>query len=148
MQASHIYPVLEIRDKMKTKILCINETNKEVIFNEAASIIIQGLVVFPTETVYGIGANALNKETSNKIYYVKGRPSDNPLIVHISDYTELKKYVLEVNEKAKKLIRAFWPGPLTIIFNKNDLIPSEITGGLNTVAVRCPKDEIARNIIK
>ncbi len=134
---------------MKTKILKINETNKESVYLEAASIIKNGgLVVFPTETVYGIGANALNKEASKKIYHVKGRPSDNPLIVHISDYTELNKYVLEITEKAKKLIIAFWPGPLTIILNKNDLIPSEITGGLNTVAVRCPKDEIARNIIK
>jgi len=107
-----------------------------------------GLVAFPTETVYGIGANALDEEALLKIYKAKGRPSDNPLIMHISNVDCLPKYVNEISDKALSLIEAFWPGPLTLVFNKSDLVPSIVTGGLNTVAIRMPKHPIAKNIIE
>ena len=97
-----------------------------------------GLVAIPTETVYGLAANALDGDAVKKIYRAKGRPSDNPLIVHISDPAQLPPLVQEVPESAKKLAAAFWPGPLTIILPKSDRIPRETSGGLDTVAVRCP----------
>lgn len=107
-----------------------------------------GLVAFPTETVYGLGANALDPVAVKKIYMAKGRPSDNPLIVHISDISELYNFVAEVSEKAKALIKEFWPGPLTLIFKKTDKIPFETSGGLNTVAVRFPENKTALLLIK
>lgn len=107
-----------------------------------------GLVAFPTETVYGLGANALDEEAAKKTYAAKGRPSDNPLIVHIADEEALDGIVQEVSEKAKKLIAKFWPGPLTLIFQKNEKVPLGTTGGLQTVAVRMPVDEIARLLIR
>lgn len=106
-----------------------------------------GLVAFPTETVYGIGANALNEVALLKIYEAKGRPSDNPLIIHISHVDWLPKYVNGISDKALSLIEAFWPGPLTLVFNKSDLVPSIVTGGLNTVAIRMPKHPVAKAII-
>lgn len=106
-----------------------------------------GLVAFPTETVYGLGGDALNPEASAKIYSAKGRPSDNPLIVHIADMDALYGIVKEVPEQAKRLAEAFWPGPLTMIFEKNDKVPLETTGGLDSVAVRMPSSEIARELI-
>lgn len=115
---------------------------------EAARILKNGgLVAFPTETVYGLGANALNEEAAKKIYAAKGRPSDNPLIAHISDMAELKPLVGEVPEAGKKLMEAFWPGPLTLIFPKSDIVPYGTTGGLNTVAVRMPSDPVAAALI-
>ena len=114
----------------------------------AAAILKQGgLVAFPTETVYGLGGDALNPEASAKIYSAKGRPSDNPLIVHIADMQALYGIVREVPEAAKRLADAFWPGPLTMIFEKNDKVPLETTGGLDSVAVRMPSSEIARELI-
>ncbi len=107
-----------------------------------------GLVAFPTETVYGLGANALNREAARKIYAAKGRPSDNPLIVHIGHVEELKSLVREVPEAGKKLMETYWPGPLTLIFPKNDEVPDETTGGLDTVAVRMPEDPIAIRLIE
>ncbi|HOI46346.1 MAG TPA: L-threonylcarbamoyladenylate synthase [Bacilli bacterium] len=107
-----------------------------------------GIVVFPTETVYGIGANALDKNAAKKVYEVKGRPSDNPLIVHIEKPEDLSRYVEVIPDDANGLIKAFWPGPLTIIFQKRDIIPTTITGGLNTVAIRCPSNPIANAVIK
>lgn len=107
-----------------------------------------GVVVFPTETVYGIGANAIDKNAAKKVYEVKGRPSDNPLIVHIEKPEDLSKYVEVIHVDANVLIKAFWPGPLTIIFQKKDIIPTTITGGLNTVAIRCPSNPIANAVIK
>lgn len=107
-----------------------------------------GLVAFPTETVYGLGGDALNKESSKKIYAAKGRPSDNPLIVHIADMEHLEKIVSEVPETAKKLAKAFWPGPLTMIMNKSDIVPYQTTGGLDTVAVRMPGHPIALIFIR
>jgi L-threonylcarbamoyladenylate synthase len=140
---------IEIGDQMKTKLFKINQDNSETIISEGAKIIVSGgLVVFPTETVYGIGANALNKDASKKIYQVKGRPSDNPLIVHIADKDDLPKYVMNIDQIAKKLIDAFWPGSLTLIFNKKEIIPYEITGGLETVAIRMPDNDIARGLIR
>ncbi len=116
---------------------------------QAGKVIIDGgLVAFPTETVYGLGANALDELASAKIYSAKGRPSDNPLIVHIAEMEALEKIVVEVPEKAKKLAGAFWPGPLTMIFRKNERVPLGTTGGLDTVAVRMPDHKIALELIK
>lgn len=106
-----------------------------------------GLVAFPTETVYGLGADALNPEASKKIYAAKGRPSDNPLIVHISNMKALEKITSEIPEKAKKMAKEFWPGPLTMIFPKSEQVPLETTGGLETVAVRMPNHPIALAVI-
>lgn len=107
-----------------------------------------GLVAFPTETVYGLGADALQAEASRKIYAAKGRPSDNPLIVHICCMEDLKNIVTEVPETAKSLAEAFWPGPLTMILNKNEKVPYETTGGMDTVAVRMPSSKIALALIR
>ena len=107
-----------------------------------------GTVIFPTETVYGLGANALDPNAAAKIFKAKGRPSDNPLIVHISKMEDLKNIAAEVPESAKKLMDKFWPGPLTLIFKKKDRIPSAVTGGLDTVAVRMPQNRIARALIE
>lgn len=107
-----------------------------------------GLVAFPTETVYGLGANALNEEAAKKIYEAKGRPSDNPLIAHIADFDDLLPLVAEVPETGRKLMEAFWPGPLTLIFPKSALVPYGTTGGLDTVAVRMPADPAASALIR
>ncbi len=116
---------------------------------EAARILREGgLVAFPTETVYGLGANALNEEAAKKIYAAKGRPSDNPLIAHISSMEELEALVREIPEAAKKLAEKYWPGPLTMIFPKKPLVPYGTTGGLDTVAVRMPSDPVASRLIR
>ena len=107
-----------------------------------------GLVAFPTETVYGLGADALNTEAAEKIYAAKGRPSDNPLIIHIADMGHLDKIVKYVPDEAQKLADAFWPGPLTMILNKSACVPYGTTGGLDTVAVRMPSDKIAQELIR
>lgn len=107
-----------------------------------------GLVAFPTETVYGLGGDALNPSASAKIYAAKGRPSDNPLIVHIADISALEKITKEIPEAAYKLAEKYWPGPLTMIFNKSDAVPYETTGGLDTVAVRMPSNKTALAFIK
>ncbi len=107
-----------------------------------------GLVAFPTETVYGLGANALDADAAAKIYKAKGRPSDNPLIVHISRENDLEELVEEVSEKARVLMNEFWPGPLTLIFQKKDKVPMGTTGGLSTVAVRMPNHPIALALIE
>lgn len=107
-----------------------------------------GLVAFPTETVYGLGGDALNGESARRIYAAKGRPSDNPLIVHICRLEDLEKIACRVPEAAMKIAEAFWPGPLTMILHKTELVPSETTGGLDTVAVRFPADRTARRLIE
>lgn len=107
-----------------------------------------GLVAFPTETVYGLGADALQEDASARIYKAKGRPSDNPLIVHIAAYEALEEIAAEIPAEAKKLADAFWPGPLTMIFKKTDKVPYATTGGLDTVAVRMPKDPVALALIR
>lgn len=106
------------------------------------------LIVFPTETVYGIGGDAFEGEVCSKIFEAKGRPSDNPLIVHVSDIEMLEKCVKSINEVERKLIDAFMPGPFTLILPKNEIIPNIVTAGLDTVAVRMPDNIIANIIIK
>lgn len=118
-------------------------------YDRAAQILKSGgLVAIPTETVYGLAANALDGETVKKIFAAKGRPGDNPLIVHVSSMEEIYPLVEEVPKKAKKLAEKFWPGPLTMIFKKSSLIPDEVSAGLETVAVRMPSHKDAREIIK
>ena len=107
-----------------------------------------GLVAFPTETVYGLGGDATDKEASKKIYAAKGRPSDNPLIVHIAKFSQLEDISKDLPDNAKKLADAFWPGPLTMVVNKNEVIPYETTGGLDTVAVRMPNNPVALALIE
>ena len=135
---------------MKTKIKKTSVDNIDMdTINQAGEIIRQGgLVAFPTETVYGLGADALNEEAAAKIYAAKGRPSDNPLIAHIADLEMLKPLVEEIPPVAEKLMDAFWPGPMTLIFNKSNLVPKGTTGGLDTVAVRYPNHPIAQALIK
>ncbi len=124
-----------------------NKIDEDVI-EEAGYILHEGgLVAFPTETVYGLGANALDEYAAGRTYAAKGRPSDNPLIVHISHFGALERIVKEIPEKAVKLAERFWPGPLTMIFEKNELVPYGTTGGLDTVAVRMPSDIIAQKLI-
>ena len=105
------------------------------------------LVIFPTETVYGIGANALDKDAVSKIFIAKGRPADNPLIVHIADKRDIEKYVREITPVEQKLIDAFMPGPFTLILPKKDNIPEIVSGGLDTIGIRMPSNVIARGII-
>ena len=105
-------------------------------------------VVFPTETVYGLGANALDENAVKKIFKAKGRPSDNPLIVHISNFEMLDTVAHNVSDTAKKLMEKFWPGPLTLIFKKKDCIPTVVTAGLPTVAVRFPGHNTAVEVIE
>ncbi|MCR5116558.1 MAG: threonylcarbamoyl-AMP synthase [Lachnospiraceae bacterium] len=135
---------------MNTKIIRVEENDiDEALIREAGDVIkAGGLVAFPTETVYGLGGDALNPESSKKIYAAKGRPSDNPLIVHIADLGALSKIVKYIPKEAYVLAEVFWPGPLTMIFEKSDAVPFETTGGLSTVAVRMPSDKIANAFIK
>lgn len=107
-----------------------------------------GLVAFPTETVYGLGGNALDPSASERIYKAKGRPSDNPLIVHISSTEEIYPLVSELPKTAVSLMEAFWPGPMTLVLKKSDVVPATTTGGLNTVAIRMPSHPVARALIK
>ena len=121
----------------------------EMIMKEAGALLKQGaLVAFPTETVYGLGANALDSEAAAKIYAAKGRPSDNPLIVHIADMDALPLITAEIPEAAKKLAAKFWPGPLTMVMRKSEVVPHGTTGGLDTVAVRMPAHPIALEMIR
>ena len=135
---------------MNTEIIKIDAANiDEKAIEKAAEIIKNGgLVAFPTETVYGLGANALDADASAKIYEAKGRPSDNPLIAHIASLDTLDEIVEDVSDVAKKLIEKFWPGPMTLIFKKKDLVPDSTTGGLDTLAVRFPSNEIAKALIE
>ncbi len=107
-----------------------------------------GIVAFPTETVYGLGANALDEKAVKKIFIAKGRPSDNPLIVHIADMQEVAPLVAHIPEKAKLLMQHFWPGPISIIMKKSDKIPNCVSAGLETVAIRMPSNPVAREIIR
>ena len=134
---------------MNTKIYQIDPRNTDPsALKEAADILRGGgLVAFPTETVYGLGGDATDAAAAERIYAAKGRPSDNPLIIHIADPEDAARYAL-VNEAYEKLARAFMPGPLTVILPKRDAIPDTVTGGLDTVAVRCPSHPIARELIR
>ena len=135
---------------MQTKVVKIDPFQiDENEMKEAAELIRKGeLVAFPTETVYGLGADALHPEASKKIYAAKGRPSDNPLIVHICKFEELVSIAKEVPAQAEKLADAFWPGPLTMIVWKNEKVPYETTGGMETVAIRMPKHPVALKLIE
>ena len=125
------------------------DINNDDIFSQAGEILRKGgLVAFPTETVYGLGGNALDPAASAKIYAAKGRPSDNPLIVHIADMSQLQEAAREVPPQARLLAEAFWPGPLTMILWINAQVPTETTGGLDTVAVRMPSHPIAQELIR
>ena len=125
-----------------------NPKEDEKIYEKAGEILrAGGLVAFPTETVYGLGGNALDEKAAGKIYAAKGRPSDNPLIAHVSCAAEVTPLVKYIPEAGKKLMDAFWPGPLTIIFPKSDIVPYGTTGGLDTVAVRMPVDPVANRLI-
>ena len=137
---------------METELLNIEKVlpeEKAAALKKAGEIIREGgLVAFPTETVYGLGADALNAEASAKIYAAKGRPSDNPLIVHIHDVDQVYEIASEVPEAAKKVMEKFWPGPLTVILNKKSCVPDGTTGGLKTVAIRMPSHPLARDFIR
>ena len=135
---------------MITKIMDVSEEPINIEYIREASEILKngGLVAFPTETVYGLGGDATDKEASRKIYAAKGRPSDNPLIVHIADFSQLEQITENLPETARLLADAFWPGPLTMVCNKNQVIPYETTGGLDTVAVRMPNNPVALALIR
>lgn len=123
--------------------------DREDAYKEAANILKNGgLVAFPTETVYGLGGNALDELAAKKIYEAKGRPSDNPLIVHIGDFQDLEVLAAYVPEQARKLAQAFWPGPLTMVLQKSEKVPFGTTGGLSTVAVRMPDHPVALKLIR
>ena len=135
---------------MDTVIVEVNPNNVDYDMIKRAGEIIRngGLVAFPTETVYGLGGEARNRESSRKIYAAKGRPSDNPLIVHISKWESLEMICDDIPPEAQLLADAFWPGPLTMIVKKNQVIPKETTGGLDTVAVRMPDHKVALDFIE
>ncbi|MEF9918207.1 MAG: L-threonylcarbamoyladenylate synthase [Eubacterium sp.] len=135
---------------MKTQIYEMDSPLKSVFnLSKAGELLMAGeTVVFPTETVYGLGANAFDEAAVQKIFDAKGRPADNPLIVHIADERDVKKLVKVIPVKAKKLMDAFWPGPLTLIMKKKDSISDLVTAGLDSVAVRFPSNAIAQGLIK
>ncbi len=133
---------------METKIFKITSPDDEKIGEVGQILRNGGLVAIPTETVYGLAGNALDGNSAKKIFSAKGRPSDNPLIVHISSLEQWDSLVRYIPESAKALADAFWPGPLTVILPKSDKVPTEVSGGLDTVAVRMPENEIARAIIE
>lgn len=134
---------------MKTEFVKINDLAlcSDGIQRAASIIKSGGLVVIPTETVYGLGGDGTNAHSAEKIYAAKGRPSDNPLIIHICEPSDADKYAY-TNDTYYKLAKSFMPGPLTVVLKKKDIIPSTVTGGLETVAVRCPSHPVAREIIR
>lgn len=138
---------------METKIVTVlpegeHLTSKQELALQRAGKVLRegGLVAFPTETVYGLGGDALNRDSSKKIYAAKGRPSDNPLIVHVCCVEDIEK-IAYMNEEAYKIAKTFWPGPLTMILPKKEVVPYETTGGLDTVAVRFPSHPVAQRLI-
>ena len=135
---------------MKTKVIRMDpeHIDREAVREAGEILKAGGLVAFPTETVYGLGGNALDEKAAERIYEAKGRPSDNPLIIHIAELSALDRIVTEVPEKARKLAERYWPGPLTMIFKKSSCVPYGTTGGLETVAVRMPNHPIALELIR
>lgn len=135
---------------MDTKVVIMDDAHMDTqALAEAGRLIKQGeLVAFPTETVYGLGGDALRADSARKIYAAKGRPSDNPLIIHISRWEDIYHICRDIPEAAKKLADAFWPGPLTMVLKKQEVVPKETTGGLDTVAVRLPSHPVARAFIE
>lgn len=136
--------------RVKTEVLRISSKKPDDVIIERASRLIRSgeIVAFPTETVYGLGANALDPLAISKIYQIKGRPSDNPLIVHIGDLNMLTGLVSTISAREMRMIKKFWPGPITLIFKKSKSVPKITTGGLGTVAVRMPRNKIALALIK
>lgn len=136
--------------KMNTQILELNPSNSKSLKESNAPNVIQkgGLVAFPTETVYGLGADALNTDAINKIFQAKGRPQDNPLIVHISNFEDLHILSSNIPHKAQHLAEKFWPGPLTMILKRSESVPSGVSAGMNTIAIRMPSNPIALALIK
>ena len=134
---------------METKVAIVNDLEKDLINIEEAANVIKsgGIVAFPTETVYGLGANALNEEAVKKIFIAKGRPQDNPLIVHVAN-KDIDNLVEEVPEVAKKIMDKFWPGPITIIMKKKDIIPNVTSANLDTVGIRMPSNKVALKLIE
>ena len=134
---------------METKLAKVKDIEKDIEIIELAAEVIKngGTVAFPTETVYGLGANALDENSVSKIFEAKGRPQDNPLIVHVAS-KEIDNLVEEVPDVAKKLINKFWPGPLTIILKKKDIIPNKTSANLNSIGIRMPNNEIALKLIE
>jgi L-threonylcarbamoyladenylate synthase len=133
---------------MKTKVAVLSEENldKDIIMDAATVIKNGGLVAFPTETVYGLGANALDKDAVEKIFIAKGRPQDNPLIMHVGDFN-INPYVKKIPTMAKKIMEKYWPGPITLIFEKSDIVPNVTSANLPTVGIRMPSNNIARELI-
>ena len=132
-------------DEIDTEVV---DAGEESIRRGAEIIKAGGLVAFPSETVYGLGTDAMNAEAVSKIYRAKGRPSDNPMIVHIADKEDLSKLTKEITEDMRKLMDAFWPGPMTMIVKRVPGIPDVTTGGLDTVGVRCPSNPVANALIR
>jgi tRNA threonylcarbamoyl adenosine modification protein (Sua5/YciO/YrdC/YwlC family) len=137
-------------NNMNTEIIQVdsNHPDKATMKRAGALIAAGELVAFPTETVYGLGGDALDPDASRKIYAAKGRPSDNPLIVHIAEIKDLERVAQSVPEEARRLAEAFWPGPLTIIVQKSECVPYATTGGMDTVAVRMPNHPVALALIR
>ena len=133
-------------NNIKTRLF--NTVNEESLKESADIIKSGGIVAFPTETVYGLGADALNPEAIEKIFIAKGRPNDNPLIIHIHNISVLDKYVKEIPSVLTMLSKLYMPGPLTVVLKKKDIIPNNVTAGLDTVAVRIPDNEIALKLIE
>lgn len=134
---------------MKTEIRVVTQEGPSEVYEEAAKVLQKGgLVAFPTETVYGLGGNALDSQAAQKIYKAKGRPSDNPLIIHIASVEALEDLTDAVPEKARQLAERFWPGPLTMILPKSNKVPLGTTGGLDTVAIRMPNHPVALRLIR
>lgn len=134
---------------LKSRIYTIEELSNKKVQDDIKTTFQQGgNVVFPTETVYGIGGSALSEKGINGIYAIKGRPNDNPLIMHFSNKEDIKEYVDVKQEYVTELINAFWPGPMTLVFDKKDIVPDYFTGGLQTVGVRIPGSDVARKVIE
>ena len=135
---------------MRTRIFSVNPKKpqpKKIL--ECTSILRKGgIVAFPTETVYGLGADGLNPKAIKKIFQAKNRPADNPLIFHISDKNDIHKFARDIPKITERLIEKFWPGPLTLVLKKSAIIPKIATGGLNTIAIRMPSHKIALSLIK
>ena len=134
---------------MQTRYWNLQNDTDGVMLREAAALIKQGeAVAFPTETVYGLGADGLNGEAVRKIFEAKGRPNDNPLILHIADKEDILKLTTGLTKQAQLLIEKFWPGPLTVIVAKSSIVPDEVSAGLDTVAVRMPSHPVAAQLIR
>ena len=145
-----VWLVDPLGDVKKTVVYKVNPLRPERSVIQAAAKVIRmgGIVAFPTETVYGLGANALDPEAVKKVYEVKRRPADNPTIVHVADKMEARRLAAEIPEKGYELMERFWPGPLTLVLKKSEIVPSITVAGLDTVAVRMPNHRVALMLIE